>query len=212
MSVKNLNLAVIVGSVRQGRFGPAVADWFAQQATQHGQFSVELIDLADTVLPLALPPVPPAMQPDLDRPAEMRGLTRRLAAADAFVVVTPDYNRSFPASLKAAIDWHYTEWQAKPIGFVGYSGGSGGLLAIEQLRQVFGELHAHTVRDVVSFPRYYELFGEDGTLLDPEGPNGAAKTMLDQLLWWGSVLHDARREHRSPPPEPPEDAWGATVP
>jgi NAD(P)H-dependent FMN reductase len=138
--------------------------------------------------------VPPALQPEMDRPAGMGELTRRIAEADAIVVVTPDYNRSFPASLKAAIDWHYTEWQAKPVGFVGYSGASGGLLAIEQLRQVFGELHAHTVRDVVSFPRYFELFGPDGTLIDPEGPNGAAKAMLDQLLWWGSVLRDARRE------------------
>lgn len=194
MSEKNLDLAVIVGSVRQGRFGPVVARWFTEQAEQHGRFTVNVVDLAETPLPLDLPPLPPALQPEMDRPAEMGALTRRIAEADAIVVVTPDYNRSFPASLKAAIDWHYTEWQAKPIGFVGYSGGSGGLLAIEQLRQVFGELHAHTVRDVVSFPRYYELFGPDGTLIDPEGPNGAAKAMLDQLMWWGSVLRDARRD------------------
>ncbi|WP_326649952.1 MULTISPECIES: NAD(P)H-dependent oxidoreductase [unclassified Streptomyces] len=189
-----LNLAVIIGSVREGRFGPVVANWFAEQAEQHGRFAVDVIDLADTPLPLELPPVPPALEPEMTRPAEMAGLTRRIGAADAIVVVTPEYNRSFPASLKAAIDWHYTEWHAKPVGFVGYSGGSGGLLAVEQLRQVFGELQAHTVRDVVSFPRYYELFGPDGTLRNPEGPNGAAKVLLDQLLWWGSVLHDARRD------------------
>ncbi|MER5183893.1 NAD(P)H-dependent oxidoreductase [Streptomyces sp. NPDC002896] len=194
MPSERLNLAVIVGSVRAGRFGPVVANWFVEQAERHGEFAVEVIDLADTDIPLELPSVPPAMQPDLPRPAGMAGLTRRLKAADAIVVVTPDYNRSFPASLKAAIDWHYTEWQAKPIGFVGYSGASGGLLAIEQLRQVFNELQAHTVRDYVSFPRYYLLFSPDGTLLDPEGPEGAAKVMLDQLLWWGSVLHDARRD------------------
>lgn len=191
---QTLNLAVIIGSVREGRFGPVVANWFTEQAAHDGRFKVDLIDLADTPLPLELPPVPPALEPELPRPAEMADLTRRLAAADAIVVVTPEYNRSFPASLKAAIDWHYTEWEAKPIGFVGYSGGSGGILAIEQLRQVFSELHAHTVRDYVSFPRYYLLFGPDGTLLEPEGPNGAAKVLLDQLQWWGSVLHDARRD------------------
>ncbi|MGP3921772.1 NADPH-dependent FMN reductase [Streptomyces sp. 8N616] len=194
MPSEPLNLAVIIGSVRQGRFGPVVANWFVERAEQHGQFTVDLIDLADTPLPVELPPVPPVLQPKMDRPAEMADLTRRIEAADAIVVVTPDYNRSFPASLKAAIDWHFTEWQAKPIGFVGYSGASGGLLAIEQLRQVFGELHAHTVRDYVSFPRFFELFGPDGTLREPEGPNGAAKVLLDQLLWWGSVLHDARRD------------------
>ncbi|WFB06084.1 NAD(P)H-dependent oxidoreductase [Streptomyces sp. LX-29] len=197
MSREQLNLAVIVGSVREGRFGPVVANWFVEQAERHGEFEVDLIDLADLDIPLELPSVPPAMQPDLPRPDGMSALTRRLEAADAVVVVTPDYNRSFPASLKAAIDWHYTEWQAKPIGFVGYSGASGGLLAIEQLRQVFNELQAHTVRDYVSFPRYYLLFSPDGRLLDPEGPEGAAKEMLNQLLWWGSVLHDARRDRPS---------------
>jgi NAD(P)H-dependent FMN reductase len=191
-----LNLAVIIGSVREGRFGPVVASWFTEQAELHGRFAVDVIDLADTALPLELPSLPPALEPDMARPAEMADLTRRIDAADAIVVVTPEYNRSFPASVKAAIDWHYTEWEAKAIGFVGYSGGSGGILAVEQLRQVFGELHAHTVRDYVSFPRYYELFGPDGVLKDPEGPNGAAKAMLDQLLWWGSILHDARRDRR----------------
>ncbi|MEU4409461.1 NAD(P)H-dependent oxidoreductase [Streptosporangium sp. NPDC023963] len=194
MPSETLKLAVIIGSVREGRFGPVVANWFTERAERHGRFTVDLIDLADTPLPLELPPLPPALQPDMARPAEMADLTRRIEAADAIVVVTPEYNRSFPASLKAAIDWHYTEWEAKAIGFVGYSGGSGGLLAVEQLRQVFGELHAHTVRDYVSFPRYYELFGPDGALKDPEGPERAAKALLDQLLWWGSVLHDARRD------------------
>ncbi|EIV93815.1 putative flavoprotein [Frankia sp. QA3] len=128
----------------------------------------------------------------------------------------PDYNRSFPASLKAAIDWHYTdwhytEWQAKAIGFVGYSGGSGDLLAIEHLRQVFTELPAHPPRDQVFFPRYYELFTSDGAPRDPAGPTGAAAILLDQLDWWGSVLRDARRDRpfaadggrsRLPVPEP----------
>ncbi|GAA0895829.1 MULTISPECIES: NADPH-dependent FMN reductase [Streptomyces violaceusniger group] len=189
----SLDLAVIIGSVREGRFGPVVAKWFAERAEEYGRFTVSLVDLADTALPLALPAVPPALEPRMARPAGMADLTRRLERADAVVVVTPDYNRSFPASLKAAIDWHYTEWEAKPIGFVGYSGASGGLLAIEQLRQVFAELQAHTVRNVVTFPRYYELFGPEGELRDPEGPNGAAKAMLDELLWWGELLHEARR-------------------
>ncbi|MEU8349016.1 NAD(P)H-dependent oxidoreductase [Streptomyces sp. NPDC048845] len=184
MPGETLDLAVIVGSVREGRFGPVAARWFTEQAERHGGFRVSVADLADTPLPAALPPVPPAVEPDMPRPAAMAGLTRRIAAADAFVVVTPEYNRSFPASLKAAIDWHWSEWRAKPVGFVGYSGGgSGGVLAIEQLRQVLGELHASTVRDCVTFPRYYELFADDGTLKEPEGAEAAAKTLLDQLEW-----------------------------
>ncbi|MEV0538503.1 NADPH-dependent FMN reductase [Nocardia salmonicida] len=187
--MSTLKLAIIIGSVREGRFGPVVANWFAEQVDD--RFEVDIIDLADTALP-ALPAVPPALDPDPVRPADMRDLTDRLAAADAYVIVTPDYNRSYPAALKAAIDWHFTQWGAKAIGFVGYSGGSGGLLAIEHLRQVFNELNAHTVRNYVSFPRYYMLFDENGRLRDPQEPEGAAAALLDQLHWWTSALVAAK--------------------
>lgn len=192
MTSTPLRLAVIIGSVREGRFGPVVADWITGLARGHGSFEVDLIDLAEMELPLALPAVSPIMDPNPPRPAGMLDLTRRLADADAFVIVTPDINRSYPASLKSAIDWHFTQWNRKAIGFVGYSGNSGGLLAIEHLRQVFNELHAHTVREYVSFPRFYLLFGPDGALLDPAGPEAAAQDMLDQLHWWATALANAR--------------------
>ncbi|MFI6047138.1 NADPH-dependent FMN reductase [Nocardia sp. NPDC051321] len=187
-----LKLAVIIGSVRDGRFGPVVAEWFTEHARGHGAFEVDVIDLAEADLPLALPAVSPAMDPNPERPAGMVDLTARLAAADAFVIVTPDYNRSIPAALKAAIDWHYTQWDAKAIGFVGYSGASGGLLAIEHLRQIFNELNAHTVRNYVSFPRYYLLFNAEGRLQEPDEPAAAALAMLDQLQWWADALAAAR--------------------
>ncbi|MFD4433094.1 NADPH-dependent FMN reductase [Nocardia sp. NPDC058497] len=190
MSAQRLKLAIIIGSVREGRFGPVVANWFAQQVDD--RFEVDVIDLAEAELPAALPPVPPAVDLDMPRPAGMSDLTERLAAADAYVVVTPDYNRSYPAALKSAIDWHYTQWDAKSIGFVGYSGGSGGLLAIEHLRQVFNELNAHTVRNYVSFPRYYMLFDENGELREPAGFEAEARALLDQLHWWTSALVAAR--------------------
>ncbi|WP_431952811.1 NADPH-dependent FMN reductase [Nocardia lijiangensis] len=190
--MSSLKLAVIIGSVREGRFGPTVAAWFAEQAARHGGFEVDVIDLADADLPLALPAAPPALEPNPPRPAGMLDLSARLAAADAFVIVTPDYNRSYPAALKSAIDWHFTQWDAKAIGFVGYSGGSGGLLAIEHLRQVFNELNAHTVREYVSFPRYYLLFDEAGRLHEPDEPAAAAQSMLDRLHWWSSALAAAR--------------------
>ncbi|MEU1526719.1 NADPH-dependent FMN reductase [Nocardia rhamnosiphila] len=192
MTTMPLRLAVIIGSVREGRFGPVVASWIAAQAARDAGFEIDVIDLAEAEIPLALPAVPPAMEPNPPRPAGMRDLSERLGAADAFIIVTPDYNRSFPASLKAVIDWHFTQWQGKAVAFVGYSGASGGLLAIEQLRQVFNELDAHTVREYVSFPRYYLLFGEDGQLHAPEEPEAQAQAMLDRLRWWAEALTAAR--------------------
>ncbi|UFS94802.1 NADPH-dependent FMN reductase [Nocardia huaxiensis] len=177
-----LHVAVIIASTREGRFGPTVATWFAARAAEHGQLTVDLIDLADHPVSTVLGNTPDPGMSDL---------TARLDAADAFVVVTPEYNHSFPAGLKSVIDWHYTQWQAKPIGFVSYGGIAAGLRAVEHLRQVFAELHSTTVRDTVSFPNCWDKFGPDGNPLDPAA-EVAAKTMLDQLAWWADALRTAR--------------------
>ncbi|WP_049564633.1 NADPH-dependent FMN reductase [Streptomyces sp. SBT349] len=186
-----LRLAVILGSVRQGRFGPVVADWFLAEARRDDRFQVDLIDLADTALPIELPGPDPSTVP-AGRPPGMRDLSEALAAADAYVVVTPEYNHSFPASVKSLIDWHYAEWRARPVGFVSYGGAAGGLRAVEQLRPVFSEMHAVTVSEAVSFTRYWELFDGEGRLTEAEGHRGSATLMLDQLAWWAGALHAAR--------------------
>lgn len=175
-------LAVLVGSVRIDRFGPVPAAWFARQVREHAAFDVEVIDLADYDLSTTLAPS--------DGAAALRP---RLAAADAFVVVTPEYNHSFPAGLKSAIDHYRQEWWAKPVAFVSYGGMGGGLRAVEQLRQVFAELHAVTVRDTLSFHNYWNVFDADGSLRDTE-TEAAAKRLLDQLTWWGVSLREARTE------------------
>jgi NAD(P)H-dependent FMN reductase len=187
-----LRLAVIVGSVREGRFGPVVSRWFAEEARKHGAYEVDVIDLAEAEheLPVAFTkfgaPMPPAVE------AVHTRLSRRLAAADAFVVVTPEYNHSFPAPLKNTIDWFRDEWQAKPAGFVSYGGMAGGQRAVEHLRQVFAELHAVTVRETLSFHMAWERFDRDGRPRDEAGSSDAATRMLRQLEWWGSALREAR--------------------
>ncbi|GHJ98692.1 FMN reductase [Streptomyces sp. Y2F8-2] len=184
-------LVIIVGSVREGRFGPVVASWVADQARAHGGFDVEVVDLADVEVPLALPAVPPKFAgDDYPRPAGMEPLTSALDGADAFVIVTPEYNHSYPASLKAAIDWHFTHWTAKPVAFVSYGGAAGGRHAVLHLENVLTELHAVTIRDGLAFPNYFTAW-RDGQPLDPEAP-GYAKTLLDQLTWWAGALRTAR--------------------
>ncbi len=139
-----LSVAVIVGSTRPGRIGGTVADWFVGQAAPRGDMVLDVIDLVDVALPPALPVEP---HPVVD------AYVARLAHADAFVVVTPEYNHGYPASLKQAIDVAHAEWAAKPVGFVAYGGMAGGMRSVEQLRQVFPELHATTIRDVVGLQR-----------------------------------------------------------
>jgi NAD(P)H-dependent FMN reductase len=184
-----VRVAVIVGSVRDGRFGPVVAGWLARVARDHGGFEVDVVDLAEPGLPAVLPAFGAA--PSAASAAAVGKVTPRLAAADAFAVVTPEYNHSYPASLKNAIDWHRTEWAAKPVAFVSYGGLSGGLRAVEHLRGVFAELHAVTLRDTVSFHNAHACFGPDGQPED-DAATVAAKTMLDRLSWWARSLAEAR--------------------
>ncbi|MDR3080880.1 MAG: NAD(P)H-dependent oxidoreductase [Streptomyces sp.] len=186
MSNEPLRLAVIISSVREGRFGPVIGEWFAAQAKERDDLEVDVIDLIDHELPYAH-----SFNPTGAATEALAKISPRLEAADAYVVVTPEYNHSFPASLKHLIDWHYTQWRAKPVGFVSYGGLSGGLRSIEQLRPIFAELHAVTVRDAVSFHSPWGEF-EDGKPKDETGPAGAAKVLLDQLAWWGTVLREGR--------------------
>ncbi|MGH3852838.1 MAG: NADPH-dependent FMN reductase [Pseudonocardiaceae bacterium] len=169
-------LAVIVGSVRAGRFGPVVAGWFVGQAKQRDDVTVDVIDLANTPIPST-------------------NFASRISAADAFVVVTPEYNHGYPGPLKTAIDSLGPQWRAKPVGFVSYGGLSGGLRAVEQLRLVFAELHAVTIRETVSFHGAHERFDEHGAPRDPEAANTAAGVLLDQLAWWAHALRHARAAH-----------------
>ena len=189
MSEIPVRVAVIVGSVREGRFGPVVANWLAGVADAHGGFEADVVDLAESELPLAMPAFGAA--PTATVAAEVAKVAPRLEAADAFVVVTPEYNHSYPASLKNVIDWHRPEWRAKPVAFVSYGGISGGLRAVEHLRAVFAELHAVTSRESVSFHGAHTRFGDDG-LPNDDAAGVAAKAMLDQLGWWARSLTEAR--------------------
>ncbi|GGW81262.1 NADPH-dependent FMN reductase [Streptomyces lomondensis] len=180
-----LHVTLVVGSNRHGRFGPVVADWLLGRLRDRDDLVTEVVDVAEAELPTSFEPTPEAT-------AALAGITPKLARADAFVVLTPEYNHSFPAGLKNLVDWHYSEWRAKPVALVSYGGLAGGLRAVEHLRQVFAELHAVTVRDTVSFHNAGASFDDQGTLRDPSGPDAAAKTMLDQLVWWGRALREAR--------------------
>lgn len=177
-----LNLALIYGSAREGRFCDTVAGWAESRILRHGNFVLDIID------PALIAPA----QPEHGRPVSMAAVRQRLARADAFVVVVPEYNHSFPAPLKSLIDAESNAWQAKPVGFVSYGGISGGVRAVEQLRLVFAELHAVGIRNAVGFINAWEQFDDRGMLRNPERADGSMAAMLEQLRWWASALRQAR--------------------
>lgn len=172
-------IAVIYGSAREGRFCDTVAGWVAAEVTRRLGRPVDIIDPAGRV-------ESPYGSDDHE------SLGERLEAADGFIVVTPEYNHSFPAPLKALIDRFSRPWHAKPVAFVSYGGVSGGLRAVEHLRTVFAELHAVGLRDGVSFPNAGDRFDADGGPVNRERAERALATMLARLEWWAGALRDAR--------------------
>ncbi|WNZ11602.1 NAD(P)H-dependent oxidoreductase [Streptomyces sp. 11x1] len=184
-SATPVRVTLVIGSNRTGRFGSVIADWLLSRVREHGGFEVDVVDVAEADLPTTFAPTAEAA-------ARLAEITPKLAEAEAFIVVTPEYNHSYPAALKNLIDWHYEEWQAKPVALVSYGGVSGGLRAAEHLRQVFAELHATTIRDTVSFHNAHAAFDDTGGLHEPTPPNAAARTMLDHLSWWGHALREAK--------------------
>jgi NAD(P)H-dependent FMN reductase len=174
-----VRVGLIYGSTRPGRFCDRVAEWAAKEMLNDGRFEIDAIDPAA------------AIGADAGGSTGL-SLPERIGMAEAFVVVTPEYNHGYPAPLKSLIDSVGAEWQAKPVAFVSYGGVSGGLRAVEQLRQVFAELHTVTMRDAVSFAGAWEQFDGNGKLLHPERHHRAMTKMLKQLHWWAVALREAR--------------------
>lgn len=166
-----LKIGLVYGSTRKGRFCDTVAGWVADQVRGRERLELDHLDPA----------------------AEEQGeLVLRIDQADGFIVVTPEYNHSFPAPLKALIDAANREWHAKPVAFVSYGGISGGLRAVEHLRGVFAELHAVGLRDTVSFAGAWSQFDEQGRLQQAERAERSMATVLSRLEWWTQALRDAR--------------------
>jgi NAD(P)H-dependent FMN reductase len=174
-----LRVAVIIGSTREGRMGGRIGRWFVERAGERADMAVTVVDLADFDFPGSYPAV---------ATAAMRSFVRHVDEAEAFAVVTPEYNHSFPASLKQAIDYAYDEWQAKPVGFVSYGCRSTGAHAVDQLRTVFTALHAVTVPGVVAL----DLLCGEAAAWAGEQPHRDATVLLDQLGWWGLTLREGR--------------------
>ncbi|WP_348261871.1 NAD(P)H-dependent oxidoreductase [Telmatobacter sp. DSM 110680] len=170
-----IKIGLVFGSTRPGRFCDTVARWAAGQVCAREGFTIESID-----------PAAPESNSD---PSILK---KRVAACDAFIIITPEYNHGYPAPLKALIDSFGQEWHAKPVAFVSYGGISGGIRAVEQLRLVFAELHAVTIRDTVSFASAWEQFDSNGLLRNPERAERSMDAMLRRLHWWAVSLAHAR--------------------
>ena len=196
-------LLVIVGSTRPNRAADLVVPWLTTKTAEHEAFDAEIVDLRDWPLPIFgehMGTIGDFNDPTYSEPV-VKAWNSKIKAADAFIIVTPEYNHSVPGGLKNAIDsvWLSFGFRNKPVAFVSYSGGiAGGVRAIEHLAHVFIEAEAAPMRNNVVIPAVHNAFDDQGQPVNPI-TNAAAGIMLDDLAWWSAALERARAAGELPP-------------
>lgn len=194
MNKITLNIKVIAGSTREGRFSDKAALWIAEEIKKQEGVAVEMLDLRDYEMPFFNEPVSPGFKQEPYKNEAVARFTKKIAEGDAFVIVTPEYNHGTSGVLKNALDWVYPEWNNKPVAFVSY-GGVGGARAVEQLRLNAIELQMAPIRSAVHIPgeQYFQvLFGKMDVKELFASVSKQAETMIPQLLWWTRALKVAR--------------------
>jgi NAD(P)H-dependent FMN reductase len=184
------SLMIIVGSTRPGRVGLPVARWVLEAATASGRFDrIDLADLAAIDLPFMDEPSHPRRRRYEHQ--HTRDWSARVDAADAFVLVTPEYNYGMPAPLKNAIDYLHHEWTYKPVGFVSYGGVSGGTRSVQMAKQVVTAFPMVPVPSVV-VPFVHQHLDDDGVIKPNETMERAATVMFDELARVAEALRQLR--------------------
>jgi len=154
-----LQIGVILGSTRLGRFADKPAEWVMGLARKCEGATFELLDLCNYPMPFFDQPKSPLREPSKNEVAQR--WARKIDQLDGFIFVTGEYNHGIPAVLKNALDHVYAEFNRKPASFVGY-GNAGGARAIEQLRLMLVELQVAPLRGAVHLSREQFI----GMLLD----------------------------------------------
>lgn len=172
-------LKIITSTTRPGRKGIAVAHWLTTLAQQTGTFNVELLDLAVLNLPFLDEPNHPRLKQYQHEHTKKWSAT--IEAGDAFIIVLGEYNFGIPAPIKNAMDYLFKEWMYKPIAFASYGGISGGLRAMQMLKQVVSSLHMLPLTEAVSVPFFTKYINEKGEFVPEDVVTRSAHAMLHDL-------------------------------
>lgn len=177
-----LNIGIIIGSTREGRVSPQVAQWVKEIADKRGDANYTVIDIADYKLPLLG-----------EAGADASGAaawSEAVAKQDGFVFIVQEYNHSITGALKNALDYLREEWNNKAAGIVSY-GSVGGARAAEHLRGILGELLIADVRVHPALSLFTDF--ENGTDFKPKAvQEESVNQMLDQVISWSKALYTIR--------------------
>ena len=182
-------LQVVIASTRPGRIGPAFARWFVARAEQHGEFEIEVVDLAEVALPFMDEPHHPRLARYQHQ--HTKDWSATVSRADAFVFVTPEYNYGYNAVLKNALDYLHNEWADKALGFLSYGGVAAGTRSVQQLKQVVSALRMVPVVEAVNVPFAAQFLDDAREVRPNDVMNSSADAMLTELARITSRLRSA---------------------
>jgi NAD(P)H-dependent FMN reductase len=185
-----LKVKIIIASTRPGRKGPIVAKWIEELAAKKPELQIEALDLAAINLPMMDEPHHPMLQKYEHQ--HTKDWSAKINDADAYIIVMPEYNYSFTAPLKNAIDYLHKEWGYKPVGLVSYGGMAGGTRAVQMFKQVLTTLRMMPIPESVNIPFFTKYIGEDGRFTADEGLSKSAEALFSELIKWGDALKALR--------------------
>jgi len=191
-----MKVQIIIGSTRPGRATERMAKWVAKEAQQQPETEVEVVDLADYPIPFLDEAVSPRYNPDRKPNAQAQKWMDKIAEADAYIFVTPEYNHSIPGVLKNAIDYLTWELVKKPSSIVSH-GTVGGARATMHLKEILSESRSVPIPTQVAIHQMSDKINEAGELApdikaQPYGPQTALKSLLEELKWYSDALAAAR--------------------
>lgn len=188
-------VAIIIGSTREGRVTDRLATWVSEEVKKHAQF--EIIDLKEYPLPFFDEAISPRYNPERKPTAPVQKWLSKLAEFDAYVLLTPEYNRSTSGVLKNALDFVAYEMDQKPVALIGH-GTTGGAQAVGNLRNALPGVGAFTIPQAIYFShRVGEVISDDGLLheeiaANPYGPQTALSGQIEQLVWFAKAVAVAK--------------------
>lgn len=175
-----MNIAILSASVRAGRNSHRVSLFFKNYIESNKIANVNMLDLNEYDFPI----FEERLRFQKDPSPQTIEFAQKIKEADGIIIVTPEYNGGYPASLKNVIDLLYDEWKRKPTAISTVSaGGFAGMQVITSLQFTLWKMQAWTVPAMFPVPKVAEAYTENGVPADKEGTEKRAKMFLDELIW-----------------------------
>ena len=193
-----MKVQIILGSTRPGRVSERVAKWVANSAGQKDGIQTEVVDLKDYPLEFFNEPMSPRYNPNRVIAPEVKKWLDKVAEADAYIFVTPEYNHSIPGVLKNALDYITSEITHKPATIVAH-GSVGGARATMHLKEILSESGAGIIPKQIAIVGAKEKINEQGELSEdekanPYGITASLDNLLGELKLYSDALVPTRKE------------------